>query len=201
VKNCKCGLVLLAGLQNSDFSKRWKEVKHEMLEVMAYSNLFQAAGATWQNALSVNAGLTRSYCRRLQALDRRWRAGVWRGSLWNRIISSCGTWQSPRHCSRRCAFICKLVCVYDMYLLQTHSTAVFKRMVRSDEMFYVAYTPERTPRSYWLWCVQKTTKNTHIFNLYRPRFYVTVMFQRRPIVIYRLFTEYCIQVLIAIGVL
>jgi len=37
------------------FSKRLKEVKHEMLEVMNCGKLFQTAGATWQNALSVNA--------------------------------------------------------------------------------------------------------------------------------------------------
>jgi len=33
----------------SVFSKRLKEVKREMLEVMNWGKLFQTAGAAWQN--------------------------------------------------------------------------------------------------------------------------------------------------------
>jgi len=40
---------------------RWlKEVKHEILEEMDYGELFQTAGAAWQNALSTNASLNLS---------------------------------------------------------------------------------------------------------------------------------------------
>jgi len=54
----------------------FEEVKHEMLEVMDCGKLLQTAGGARQNALSVNASLTRSCCRRLQPLDRRWREEV-----------------------------------------------------------------------------------------------------------------------------